>query len=216
MKSRILNIVIGVVITFLAMTLNRCNEAQPFVNDFCEQVMFINDAPIETVKIDTVYLEKIKLEKKYITFTKVDTFYKTKFDTVEKVSYLAPLYTKRYTTHHEGRNKDLKLLTFSEIYIHEDSVLNHDQIAEYEIRYNSINTITEPKAWSYSVGVTVPLTNTDNYIPMPTFAANYKNYSAGFSYDIPNSSFFGTVMYTFGGTKTTVNKIKNKINGKLD
>ena len=120
MKSRILNIAIGVVITFLAMTLNRCNEAQPFVNDFCEQVMFINDTPIETVKIDTVYLEKIKLEKKYITFTKVDTFYKTKFDTIEKVSYLTPLYAKKYTTHHEGRNKDLKLLTFSELFIHGD------------------------------------------------------------------------------------------------
>ena len=102
------------------------------------------------------------------------------------------------------------------MFIHGDSILNHKQVAEYEIRYNSINTITEPKSWSYSVGVTVPLTNTDNYIPMPTFAANYKNYSAGFSYDIPNSSFFGTVMYTFGGTKTTVNKIKTKINGKLD
>ena len=134
-KLSIWNIVVGVVITFIATSINKCGNEKviPHVEDFCEQVLFVNTIR-DTVKIeyvDTVYLEKIKIQIKYITKVKRDTFYEHIVDTV--FNNLVPIYANVFTTHHEGRDANLKLLTWNEIIVSNDTVLNNRQVAEYEI-----------------------------------------------------------------------------------
>lgn len=211
MKSKILNFAVGAIVSFIALTLNQCEDAKPFVEQFCEssceEVMFINDF----TSLDTVYLEKIKFETKYITKVKTDTFYV--HDTI--TNGLVPIYANVFTTHHEARDNNLKLLTWDELIVSNDSIIQNTQVAEYEIKYNQIVKTISPKKWTYSVGMLMPITNVDSYIPMPAANIGYKNHSVGFAYDIDNSSFYGSYFYTFGGTNENIEKLKTTINGSF-